>query len=151
MINVKDIFDEIDIKYLIIGSAIFTFFPVMAFEYLDILIFLAFFGLILVGYKSNSRIQGAVLGAIATLPLFIVALTGRLGDLGGSITGIPLTVLILISLLIMGSLGGFAGAYFYTNQKKGNIQKKERDANKDNKKNNEKLKSKNDKNKFKKE
>ncbi|MGL6297847.1 MAG: hypothetical protein ACRC1M_01635 [Methanobacteriaceae archaeon] len=125
--NFKDIFKDIDIKYLIIGSAIFTFFPVMAFEYLDVLVFLAFFGLILIGYKSNNRLQGAVLGAVATLPLFIVSLTGRLGDLGGSITGVPLTVLILISLLIMGVLGGFAGAFFYKSQEKGKAQKREKE------------------------
>lgn len=127
MMNFKNIFNDIDIKYLIIGSAIFTFFPVMAFEYLNILVFLAFFGLILIGYKSNNRLQGAVLGAVATLPLFVVSLTGRLGDLEGSITEVPLTALILISLLIMGVLGGFAGAFFYKSQEKGKVQKKEKE------------------------
>lgn len=114
--ELKDIYENINYKSLILGAALFAFIVVLAIEYkLDILLIFSSAGLLYIGYGSKNRIQGIVLGAIGTLPLFIATVYfQRLGE----ITGENITLLILISFLAIGAFCGFTGSYFNASRKK---------------------------------
>jgi hypothetical protein len=113
--ELKDIYGNINYKSLIIGAALFAFIVVFATEYLDILLVFSSVGLLYIGYGAQNRIQGTILGAIGTLPLFIATVFfQRLGP----ITGENLVLLILISFLGIGAFCGFTGSYFSENRKK---------------------------------
>ncbi|RBQ23054.1 hypothetical protein ALNOE001_11770 [Candidatus Methanobinarius endosymbioticus] len=114
--ELKDIYENINLKSLIIGAALFAFIVVLATEYnLDILLIFSSVGLLYIGYGSRNKLQSVVLGAIGTLPLFIATVFfERLGP----ITGENITLLILISFLAIGAFCGFTGFYFSENRKK---------------------------------
>lgn len=114
--EIKDIFQDINWKSLIIGAALFAFIVVLATDYqLDFLLVFSSAGLLYIGFKSKDKIQGAVLGALGTLPLFLVTvLTERLGAINEE----SLVILILISFLAIGAFCGFTGAYFAKSRKK---------------------------------
>jgi len=107
--EVKEIFQDINWKSLIIGVIIFSLIVILAIDYkLDILLMFSSAGLLYIGYTSKNKIQSVVLGAIGTIPLFLViVLTERLGE----IVGESLVVLTLIAFLAVGAFCGFAGAY----------------------------------------
>lgn len=114
--ELKSIYENINYKSLIFGAALFAFIVVLAIEYnLDILLIFSSAGLLHIGYGSQNRIQGTILGAIGTLPLFISTLYFQ----GlGPITGENITLLILISFLVIGAFCGFTGSYFSQSRKK---------------------------------
>lgn len=114
--EIKEIFQDINWKSLIIGSAIFSFIVVLAMDnQLDILLVFSSAGLLYIGYASKNRLQGIVLGAIGTVPLFLVTVfTERLGAISGN----NLVIWILISFLAIGAFCGFTGAYFSESRKK---------------------------------
>lgn len=108
--ELKDIYENINWKSLIVGTTLFTFIVVLATEYsLDILLIFSSVGLLYIGYGSQNKVQGTIFGAIGTLPLFIATVFfGRLGPIAGE----NITLLILISFLAIGTFCGFTGSYF---------------------------------------
>ncbi len=72
-----------------------------------------------VGYKAKNMKWGAILGAIAATPLFVLAAYGVFGPLSDSSVDPQVTMLItLIVVLIVGALVGFVGAYTYRNRQR---------------------------------
>ncbi|KZX15033.1 hypothetical protein MBCUT_17670 [Methanobrevibacter cuticularis] len=112
----EDIYKGIDWKYFIIGAALFAFIAIAAMDYnLDIILVFSSVGLLIIGYKSRNLIQGVVLGALGTIPLFIATIYGeRLGEV---VPGNDIVFWILISFLAIGAFCGFTGAYFSRSRK----------------------------------
>ena len=75
----------IDWKSFIMGAAFASFICVVASQYqLDWLYAFAAIGLLYVGYKAKNMKWGAILGAIAATPLFVLAAYGVFGPLSDS-------------------------------------------------------------------
>jgi hypothetical protein len=72
-------------------------------------------GLLYIGYSSKNKIQGSILGAIGTLPLFFII---TLLDLLGLINGEGLEILLLFLFLAIGAFCGLIGAYIPKPRKK---------------------------------
>ncbi|WP_299525002.1 hypothetical protein [uncultured Methanobrevibacter sp.] len=110
----------IDWKSFIIGTAFTAFICIISAQYqLDWLYAFAAIGLLYVGYKSKNMIYGAILGAISSTPLFVLAEYGVFGPLSESSISPEITMIItLIVVLIVGALVGFVGAYTYKNRQK---------------------------------
>lgn len=110
----------IDWKSFIMGAAFASFICVVAAQYqLDWLYAFAAIGLLYVGYKAKNMKWGAILGAIAATPLFVLAAYGVFGPLSDSSVDPQVTMLItLIVVLIVGALIGFVGAYTYRNRQR---------------------------------
>ena len=110
----------IDWKSFIMGAAFASFICVVASQYqLDWLYAFAAIGLLYVGYKAKNMKWGAILGAIAATPLFVLAAYGVFGPLSDSSVNPQVTMLItLIVVLIVGALVGFVGAYTYRNRQR---------------------------------
>ncbi|MBZ9571715.1 hypothetical protein KQY27_09165 [Methanobrevibacter sp. TMH8] len=119
--ELKDIYQNINWRSLILGAAIFAFIVILAIDYkLDFLLIFSSAGLLYIGYASRNRLQGIILGAIGTLPLGIATIAfQRLGP----ITGNNIEVWIIISFLAIGAFCGFTGSYFSSSRKKA-IEKK---------------------------
>ena len=102
------------------GAAFASFICVVASQYqLDWLYAFAAIGLLYVGYKAKNMKWGAILGAIAATPLFVLAAYGVFGPLSDSSVDPQVTMLItLIVVLIVGALVGFVGAYTYRNRQR---------------------------------
>ncbi|KZX10993.1 hypothetical protein [Methanobrevibacter filiformis] len=112
----RELYTGINWKWFVIGMFLFAFIVVLAMDsHLEVLLFFSSIGLLIIGYKSQNIIQGMILGAVGTLPLFIVTVfTNRLGIA----TGENLTGLILVSFIAIGLFCGFTGAYFKKGRKK---------------------------------
>ena len=98
----------IDWKSFIMGAAFASFICVVASQYqLDWLYAFAAIGLLYVGYKAKNMKWGAILGAIAATPLFVLAAYGVFGPLSDSSFDPQ-----------VGALVGFVGAYTYRNRQR---------------------------------
>jgi amino acid permease len=115
-----DFKNVIDWKSFIMGAAFASFICVVASQYqLDWLYAFAAIGLLYVGYKAKTMVRGAILGAIAATPLFVLAEYGVFGPLSKSSMDPQITMVItLIAILLVGGLVGFVGAYTYKNRQK---------------------------------
>ncbi len=115
----------VDWKSLILGAAFAAFICIIGAQYqLDWLFAFAAIGLLYVGYKAKNLVHGAILGAIAATPLFVLADYGIFGPLSQSSLNPQITmVIVLIVVLIVGALVGFVGAYTYKNRQKAIAQK----------------------------
>lgn len=114
--ELEDIYQNINWKALIFGAAIFAFIVILAIENdLDILLVFSSAGLLYIGYTSQNRLQGTVLGAIGTIPLGLATIfLQRLGPIYGE----NIEFWIILSFLAIGAFCGFTGAYFSTSRKK---------------------------------
>jgi len=114
--EIKELFEDINWKSLIIGGAIFAFLVVLAIDYkLEILLMFSSAGLLYIGYGSKNKIQGGLLGAIGTIPLFLLTIIfNRLGAINGE----GLEIWMLIIFLAIGGLCGFIGANISKARKK---------------------------------
>ncbi len=123
----KDIYDDIDWKSLIFGSAFCTVLAMIGSSPgLGFLIPFSAIGLLWVGYEGKNFVWGTILGAIAAMPLFLVAVYGGLGELTPTGDMSNLIVLIFIACLAIGALTGFVGSYFHKNRDEA-IEMKEKD------------------------
>lgn len=118
----------IDWKSFILGAAFTSFICIIASQYqLDWLYAFAAIGLLYVGYGAKNIVKGAILGAIAATPLFILAEYGVFGPLSESSVNLQTTMIItLIAILLVGALVGFVGAYTYKNRQKAIAEKERR-------------------------
>lgn len=108
--------DEIDWKSLIFGAAFCAVLAMIGSEPgLWFFISIAAIGLLYIGYEAKNAIWGAILGAVGTMPLFLVGLEGGLGTI--TLTTISITVL-LISCLVIGAVTGFVGYLVKKNRNK---------------------------------
>jgi len=116
-IEFKDIYENINIKSVVIGAAIFAFIVVLGYRnnILEILSIFSTVGLLYIGYASQNKLQGIILGAIGTLPLGIGA---AFFELLGKNMGTNNEILIIVSFLAIGAFCGFTGAYFSVSRKK---------------------------------
>jgi CDP-diglyceride synthetase len=107
--EIKELFHDINLTPLVIGSAVFTFLVILAINnQLEILLMLSSSGLLYIGYTSKNKIQASILGAVGTIPLFLFTLFfERLNVINGEI----LEIWFLILFLAIGALCGFIGAY----------------------------------------
>ena len=121
-----DIIHDIDWKSLIIGSAISTTVVIIASNDHPMLYAATAVGLIYVGYKARTIKKGAILGAVASLPLVYLGTQGAFGALTNNMFDTN-TLLIIMSLLILsvGALIGGIGGLGYKNRVKA-IEEKER-------------------------
>ena len=120
-IEFKDIYQNINWKSLIIGAVAFVLTVNVAINYnSEILLVFSSIGLLYIGYTSQNRIQGMVLGAIGTLPLVIANLF--FFSFGESFKDSN-EILVVISFLLIGVLCGFLGVYFNENRKRAIEQK----------------------------
>ena len=78
-------------------------------------------GLVYIGYASKSKIQGIVLGAIGTVPLFLVMVFFNHFTM---ISEKIILIGILISFLAIGAFCGFAGLRFAKSRQKAMIKNK---------------------------
>lgn len=119
--ELKDIYQNINWKALVIGAAVFSFIVILAVDYeLDVLLIFSSVGLLYIGFASQNRLQGIVLGAIGTLPLGLATIfLQRLGP----ITGNNIEFWIILSLLAIGAFCGFTGSYFNASRQKAIEQK----------------------------
>ena len=110
----------IDWKSFIMGAAFASFICVVASQYqLDWLYAFAAIGLLYVGYKAKNMKWGAILGAIAATPLFVLAAYGVFGPLSDSSFDPQVSMFVtLIAVLMVGALVGFVGAYTYRNRQR---------------------------------
>lgn len=102
------------------GAAFASFICVVASQYqLDWLYAFAAIGLLYVGYKAKNMKWGAILGAIAATPLFVLAAYGVFGPLSDSSFDPQVSMFVtLIAVLMVGALVGFVGAYTYRNRQR---------------------------------
>ena len=102
----------IDWKSFIMGAAFASFICVVASQYqLDWLYAFAAIGLLYVGYKAKNMKWGAILGAIAATPLFVLAADSSFDP--------QVSMFVtLIAVLMVGALVGFVGAYTYRNRQR---------------------------------
>lgn len=110
----------IDWKSFIMGAAFASFICVVASQYqLYWLYAFAAIGLLYVGYKAKNMKWGAILGAIAATPLFVLAAYGVFGPLSDSSFDPQVSMFVtLIAVLMVGALVGFVGAYTYRNRQR---------------------------------
>ena len=80
-INIKPAWmPEIDMMSLIVGAAIYAFFPILAYDRgIDALIAFGAAGPLLIGYQARSDIKAIILGIIGGTPLLYLANLGYLG------------------------------------------------------------------------
>ena len=121
--KIKEIFQDIKWVHLLLGATIFTFIVVLATDYqLEILLMFSSAGLLYIGYNSKDLIQGSVLGAVGTFPLFLsTVFSDRIIPISGDSLEIGL---LIISFLAIGAFCGFIGAYYAKTRKKAIAQKK---------------------------
>lgn len=123
--------DEIDWKSLIFGAAFCAVLAMIGSEpELWFFIPLSAIGLLYIGYEAKNLVWGAILGAIGSLPLFVVTLQGGLGTMVYSPTNIAI---ILISCLVIGAVTGFVGTYVKIERNEA-LEMREADAKKNSKK-----------------
>lgn len=121
-----DLIHDINWKSLIIGSAISTIIFIIASNGHQALYAATSIGLIYVGYKSESIKKGAILGAVASLPLVYLGITGAFDSITNNGLGANNTQIIMsILLLLVGSLIGGIGGLGYKNNMK-TLKEKER-------------------------
>lgn len=103
--------NNINFKALIIGAAIATAFILLGHQFKDWLYPFASVGLLYAGYGQNSIRNGAIIGAVASTPIIVLALKGYLGSFDGFfLTEIGILVMAVIILLV-GAFVGFIGAW----------------------------------------
>lgn len=128
----------VDLKSLIFGSAIATTLVIIgsrggsyewAYPFSSI-------GLLYVGYKSKNIKMGAILGAIAAIPLMILGYYGGFGEVPSS-SGF---ILMAVILALVGAFVGFVGAYAKQNREKAKIEYEKKQKIGKNKKKNKKEK-----------
>ena len=95
----------IDWKSFIMGAAFASFICVVASQYqLDWLYAFAAIGLLYVGYKAKNMKWGAILGAIAATPLFVLAAYGVFGPLSDSSFDPQVSMFVTLIAVLMLSL-----------------------------------------------
>ena len=138
-----DLKNDIDWKSFIIGAAITAGIVIFASnnEGLDWLMYFASIGLLYVGWTAKNIKYGAVLGALAAIPLIYLALvmeTFGNEPFYSTTTGI---ITVIVVFLIFGALIGVVGAWAKSSREKAKIeyekqQKIGKNKNKKKKKNN---------------
>ena len=117
-----DLINDIDWKSLIFGAAISAAIIIFASHGYDWLYLFSSVGLLYVGYTAKTRLYGAILGAIAAIPMLLLAFQGAFGDLGSFYTtGLGMIVITLIFLLI-GAVVGLVGAWGKLSREKAKVE-----------------------------
>ena len=107
---------EIDMMSLIVGAAIYAFFPILAYDRgIDALIAFGAAGPLLIGYQARSDIKAIILGVIGGTPLLYLANMGYLGAYKATETSDLLTAIIVLGLSAVMS---WFGAHLYKNRAK---------------------------------
>lgn len=107
---------EIDLMGLIVGAAVYAFFPILAFRQgIDLLIAFGAAGPLLIGYQARSDIKAVILGIIGGTPLLYLANLGYLGAYQASETSDLLTATIVLGLSAVVS---WFGAHLYKSRAK---------------------------------
>lgn len=109
-----DLRNDINWKSLAIGAAISATIVIIASKGYDFLYLFSAIGLIYVGYKAKNMKMGAILGAIAAIPLAILTYYGGFGVIKDS----NILISSIISVLIVGAVIGFVGALANRDRKK---------------------------------
>ena len=116
------IMTQINWKSLIIGAAISATIVILASKGNDLLYGFTAIGLLYVGYEAINLKYGAILGAVASTPLIILALDGTIGPLTGFYATDLGIMAIMITVLLVGALIGFVGAYAKQSREKAKIE-----------------------------
>lgn len=117
-----DLINDIDWKSLIFGAAISAAIIIFASHGYDWLYLFSSVGLLYVGYTAKTRLYGAILGAIAAIPMLLLAFEGAFGELGSFYTtDLGMIVLTLIFLLI-GAVVGLVGAWGKLSREKAKVE-----------------------------
>ena len=113
-INIKPAWmPEIDMMSLIVGAAIYAFFPILAYDRgIDALIAFGAAGPL---YQARSDIKAIILGVIGGTPLLYLANMGYLGAYKATETSDLLTAIIVLGLSAVMS---WFGAHLYKNRAK---------------------------------
>ena len=107
---------EIDLKSLIFGAAAYAFFPLMAYQHsMDLLMAFAAIGPLYIGYKAKTSVKAVLLGIVGATPLLYLAFGGLLGPYGASELA---DIIITITILGLGAIMAFLGAYLYRDRAK---------------------------------
>lgn len=107
---------EIDLMGLIVGAAIYAFFPILAFRQgIDPLIAFGAAGPLLIGYQARSDLKAIILGIVGGTPLLYLAYGGFLGATGGTEIGDLLTAVIVLGL---SAIVSWFGAHLYKSRAK---------------------------------
>ena len=102
---------DIDLKSLIFGAAAYAFFPLMAYQQsLDILMAFAAIGPLYIGYQAKTSLKATLLGIVGATPLLYLAFAGLLGSYGATEIA---DIIITITILGLGAIMAFLGAYLY--------------------------------------
>ena len=107
---------DIDLKSLIFGAAAYAFFPLMAYQQgIDLLMAFAAIGPLYIGYKAKTSVKAVLLGIVGATPLLYLAFGGLLGPYGASEMA---DIIITITILGLGAIMAFLGAYLYRDRAK---------------------------------
>ncbi|MDO5819741.1 MAG: hypothetical protein Q4P11_05335 [Methanobrevibacter sp.] len=107
---------EIDLKSLIFGAAAYAFFPLMAYQQnIDLLMAFAAIGPIYIGYKAKTSVKAVLLGIVGATPLLYLAFGGLLGSYGATEIA---DIIITITILGLGAIMAFLGAYLYRDRER---------------------------------
>lgn len=107
---------EIDMMSLIVGAAIYAFFPILAFDRgIDALIAFGAAGPLLIGYQARNDLKAVILGIIGGTPLLYLANLGYLGAYTATETSDLLTAIIVLGLSAVMS---WFGAHLYKSRAK---------------------------------
>ena len=107
---------DIDLKSLIFGAAAYAFFPLMAYQQsMDILMAFAAIGPLYIGYKAKTSVKAVLLGIVGATPLLYLAFGGLLGPYGATELS---DLIITITILGLGAIKAFLGAYLYRDRER---------------------------------
>lgn len=129
-----DLRNDIDWKSLIVGAAIAAALVIIGSWGYDFAYPFSAIGLLYVGYKGKNMKYGTVLGAVAAIPMAILASYGAFGEMAESIE-----IYMMIIILLVGAFIGFVGALAHRDREKAKIEyekKQQIGKNKNKKKNN---------------
>lgn len=117
-----DLKNDIDWKSLIFGAAISAGTIIIASHGYDWMYLFSSIGLLYVGYNSKNIIYGAILGAIASIPMVILAYMGAFGELSGFYTTTLGMVAIAAVILFIGVVVGVVGAWGKISREKAKVE-----------------------------
>lgn len=110
--------NDIDFKSLLMGAALSTGIIIIASQSYDWLMLISSVGLLYVGYTSKNLKYGAVLGAVASIPIVYLAFIGTLGEFTGFFSTQFGTIISVILILLIGAFIGFIGALIKKSREK---------------------------------
>ena len=129
-----DFANDIDFKSLVFGAAISAAIVIVASNGNDWLYLFSSIGLLYVGYSAKNIKYGAVLGAIASTPLIILAFRGDFGPLTDFYATDMGILTITLSFLLIGAVIGVVGAWAKSSREKAKVEYEKEQKSKKNKK-----------------